>query len=71
MPAKSAGSEDKRSVLPRGSVLQQNVTKLAAIATRSIDVQTEDPARRGISPVGLADAHGSHFHSHPNDGPSG
>ena len=49
MPAKSAGSEDKRSVLGGGSVLQQNVTKLAANATRSIAVQTEDPARRGIS----------------------
>ena len=49
MPAESAGSDDKRSVLPRGSVLQQNVTKLAAIVTRSIAVQTEDPACGGIS----------------------
>ena len=49
MPAKSAGSEDKRSVLPRGSVLQQNVTKLAATAARSIAVQTEDPACGGLS----------------------
>ena len=32
-----------------GSVLQQNVTKLAAIATRSIAVQTEDPPCGGIS----------------------
>ena len=47
MPAKSAGSEDKRSVLPRGSVLQQNVTKLSAIAACSVAVQ-----RRAL-PVGL------------------
>ena len=31
MPAKSAGSEDKCSDHPRGSVLQQNVTKLAPV----------------------------------------
>ena len=51
-----------------------------AIATRSIAVQTEDPAwERGDGEegggrdlfVGLADAHGRHFDSHSNDGPSG
>ena len=30
-------------------MLQQNVTKLAAIATRSIAVQTEDPVCGGLS----------------------
>ena len=49
MPANSAVSDYKRSVSPRGSVLQQNVTKLAATATRSIAVQTKDPAWGGIS----------------------
>ena len=48
VPAKSAGSKDKMSVLQRGSVFQQNVTKLA-IAPRSIAIQTEDPACGGIS----------------------
>ena len=59
VPAKSAGSEDERSVLPRGSGLQ--VTNVAAFRGPSL--------RRDLL-VGLADAHGSHFHSHPHDGPS-
>ena len=41
---KRAGVKEMHTFLPRGSVLQQNVTKLAAVATRSIAVQTEDPA---------------------------
>ena len=42
--AKSVGSDDKRSVLPRGSVLQQSgrSTKLAAMETRSMAVQAYD-----------------------------
>ena len=48
MSAKSACSEDKRSVLPTCSVLQQNV-KLAAVATRSVAAQTEDPSCGGLS----------------------
>ena len=47
MPAKSADSDDKRSALPGGgSVLLQNVTKVAAIATRSIAVQNGGPSLR-------------------------
>ena len=38
-----------RTVLTRGSELQQNVTKLAAIARRFIADQTEDPAGGAIS----------------------
>ena len=47
--AQYASQIRKRSVLLRSSVLQQNVTKLAATATRSIAVQTEDPACGGLS----------------------
>ena len=45
----SAGVEEMRTVLARSSVPHPNVTKSAAIGTRSIAVQTEDPAWGGIS----------------------
>ena len=38
-----------RTGLPRGSMLQQIVTNLATLATRSVAVQTEDPACGAIS----------------------
>ena len=47
--AESAGSDDRRPVLQRGSVLQQSGTKLAAMATRSVAVQTEDPICGALS----------------------
>ena len=49
MPAKHAKDEEARSVLPRGSVIQQNTTKLASIATRSTVAQTANPVSDGSS----------------------
>ena len=37
---KNAKDEEARSVLPKGSAIQQNITKLASIATRSTAAQT-------------------------------
>ena len=47
--AKNAKDEEARSVLPRGSVIQQNITKLASIATRSTAAQTMNPVSDGSS----------------------
>ena len=41
--ASNIRSNDIRPVLPRGSVLLKSGTKLAAMASRSVAVQTEDP----------------------------
>ena len=49
MPAKQAEQEEARSVLPRGSVIRQNITKLASIATRSTAAQTVNPVSDGSS----------------------
>ena len=49
MPAKHAKEEEARSVLPTGSAIPQNITKLASIATHSTATQTVDPVSGGSS----------------------
>ena len=49
MPVKHAKVEEARSVLPRVSVIQQNITKLASTATRSTAAQTVDSVSDGSS----------------------
>ena len=68
MPAKHAKVEEARSVLPRGLVIQQNITKLGSITTHSIAAQTVDPASDESSRVGLAGDRGNQIHSHLNVG---
>ena len=46
---KRTKDEETRSVLPRGSVIQQNMTKLASIATRSTATQTTNSVTDGSS----------------------
>ena len=46
---KNAIDEEARSALPRGSVIQQNMTKLASIATRSIAARTLNRVTDGRS----------------------
>ena len=46
---KNTKGEETRSVLPRGSVIQQNMTKLASIATRSTANQTPNSVTDGRS----------------------
>ena len=47
MLTKDTKDEEARSVLPRGSVIQQNITKLASIATRSTTARTVNPTTDG------------------------
>ena len=47
MLTKDTKDEEARSVLPRGSVTQQNITKLAPIATRSTAARTVNPTTDG------------------------
>ena len=49
MPAKHAKEEEAPSVIPRGSVIQQHITKVASIATRPTAAQTVDPVSDGSS----------------------
>ena len=58
--ASSTGSNDNRQVLPRGSV--------AAMATCSVKVQTEDSVNGSRSLWDWLTPRDSHFHSHPNAG---
>ena len=62
--------EDKRSFLEGLSVAAQRHQVGCHRHTLHRGPNREPSLRRDLL-VGLADAHGSHFHSHPNDGPSG
>ena len=61
------GLGDRRPVPPRGSVLQPGRVTLAAMASRSVAVQTEDSVNGSLSLWDWLTCD-SHFHSHPNAG---
>ena len=61
------GPGDRRPVPPRGSVLQPGGVTLAAVASLSVGVQTEDPVNGSLSLwTGLP--RDIHFHDHPDAG---
>ena len=57
--------ERQWSVLSRGSAIQQDITKLAPVATCSTSAQTVDPASDERSLWDWADVRGNQIHSQP------
>ena len=71
MPAKHAKEEKACSVLPRRSVIQRNITKLASIATRSTAAQRVNPVSDGSCLLHWLMSAAIKIHSHPDVGSCG